>query len=76
MKKTLVNLKNRAGFAYAALFALLVSLFAPGAAYADPISDAITAFDTTNIMTAGAAIIGLVLAIVAIKYVIRLLKGA
>lgn len=76
MKKVLFNLKTKAGLGYAALFALMVSIFSPGTAHADAISDAITDFDTTNIMTAGAAIIGLVLAVVAIKYVIRLLKGA
>lgn len=76
MKKVLINLKNKAGLGYAALFALMVSMFTPALAHADAISDAVKDFDTTNILAAGAAIIGLVLAVVGIKYVIRLLKGA
>ena len=78
--KKLLNLcnlfKGKINLAYAALFALMVTVMTPAAAHADAISDAISNFDTTNILTAGAAIITLVIAIVGIKKVIQMLKGA
>ncbi|UQZ87734.1 hypothetical protein C4J81_00350 [Deltaproteobacteria bacterium Smac51] len=69
-------MKSKSKMAYAALFALTVSMMTPAVARADAISDAITSFDTTNIMAAGAAVIGLVIAIVGVKKVIQMVKGA
>ena len=76
MIKVLTNLKNKAYHAYAALFALTVFLMAPAVARADEISDAISNFDTSNIMKAGAAVITLVIAIVGVRKVIQMIKGA
>lgn len=76
MKKVFQTILNKSKLAYAALFALTVALVAPAVARADAISDAISDFDTTNIMTAGAAIITLVIAIVGIRKVIQMIKGA
>ena len=60
----------------AAVAALFMVAIVPNIARADAISDAITAFDTSNILAAGAAIIGLVIAVVGIRWVVKLLKGA
>ena len=76
MNKLFTKVKKLAGFGYAALFALTVSVMVPSAAYADAISDAITDFDTSNILTAGAAVIGLVITIVGIRKVISMIKSA
>ncbi len=76
MKKVFKAVLNKSKLAYAALFALTMSMALPAAARADAISDAISDFDTTNIMTAGAAIITLVIAIVGIRKVIQMIKGA
>lgn len=76
MKEFFKKLVNKGRVAYAALFALAVGLMVPNSARADAISDAISNFDTSNILTAGAAIITLVIAIVGIKKVIQMLKGA
>ncbi len=76
MKKVFKAVLNKSKLAYAALFALTMSMVHPAVARADAISDAISDFDTTNIMTAGAAIITLVIAIVGIKKVIQMIKGA
>jgi len=74
MKKLFTLAKTSTAFA--ALAALSVSLMVPGLARADAISDAITNFDTTNILAAGAAVIALVITIVGIKKVIQMIKGA
>jgi len=76
MKKMFNIMKKKGSVAYAALFALTVSVAAPQAAHADVISDAVTDFDTTNILTAGAAVIALVITIVGVKKVIQMIKGA
>lgn len=76
MKKFLSKVLNKSSMAYAALFALTVTVMFPAVARADAISDAITNFDTGNIMAAGAAVIGLVIAIVGVKKVIHMIKGA
>ena len=76
MKKLFAFVKTKTSTAYAALMALTVSLMLPGLARADAISDAITNFDTTNILAAGAAVIALVITIVGIRKVIQMIKGA
>lgn len=76
MKKLFTLAKNKTTTAYAALLALTASLMLPALARADAISDAISDFDTTNIIAAGGAIIALVITIVGIKKVIQMLKGA
>lgn len=76
MKKLLHTISKKASYAYAALFALTVSIMAPAMARADVISDAVKDFDTTNILAAGAAVITLVIAIVGIKKVIQMVKSA
>jgi hypothetical protein len=75
MKKLkLSHLTNKLAVAAALVFTAVMA--APSSARADAIADAITNFDTTNIMTAGAAVIGLVIAIVGVKKVIQMIKGA
>lgn len=76
MKKLFASIKTKTSTAYAALVALSVSLMVPSLARADAISDAITDFDTSNILTAGAAVIALVITIVGIRKVIQMIKGA
>ena len=76
MKKLFAFFETKTSTAYAALMALTVSLMVPGLARADAISDAITSFDTSNILAAGAAVIALVITIVGIKKVIQMIKGA
>lgn len=60
----------------ATLAALFMVAIVPNLARADAISDAVTDFDTSNIFAAGAAIIGLIIAIVDIRAVMKLLRGA
>lgn len=67
---------EKSKFLTATLAAFFMVAIVPNLARADAISDAITAFDTSNILTAGAAIIGLVIAVVGIRWVVKLLKGA
>ncbi len=75
MKKlNLRNLNNKLAVAGAAVFTAVMA--APSSARADAVSDAITNFDTTNIVSAGAAVITLVIAIVGIRKVIQMIKGA
>jgi hypothetical protein len=76
MKKLIKLFVNKSKVAYAALFALTVSMMAPALAHADAISDAITQFDTTIILASGAAVMALVITIVGIKKVIQMIKGA
>lgn len=76
MKKFIKTLTDRGRGLFVALSALFMLTLVPSLARADAISDAISSFDTTNIFAAGAAIIGLVIAIVGIRAVVKLLRGA
>jgi hypothetical protein len=76
MKEFFQKLYKTAGLYYASLFALAVSLTLPGNAFADGIADAITDWDTTDLIAAGAAVITFVMVIVGIKKVIQLIKSA
>lgn len=77
MKKQLMNVKKSGRLVYASLSALAISLLVPGMGLAaDPIADAVKDFDTTNIMLAGAAVIGLVIAFVGVRKVIQMIKAA
>lgn len=76
MKNWLKTLTGKGKAVVVALSALFMLTLVPTMARADAISDAIGNFDTSNIFAAGAAIIGLVIAIVGIRAVVKLLRGA
>lgn len=76
MKRIAVYLTNKGRVVPAALGTFFLLTLLPATARADAISDAIGNFDTTNIFAAGAAIVGLVIAIVGIRAVVKLLRGA
>lgn len=75
-KRFMTSVSGRAKTVAAALGTFFVLTLTPALARADAISDAINDFDTSNIFAAGAAIIGLVIAIVGIRAVVKLMRGA